>query len=72
MKNPKIYPYQKSEEEWKTELDSESYRILREKGTEYPFTGVYNTHFEEGIYSCKGCNAPLYDSSSKFDSSCGW
>ena len=66
------YEVVKSEEEWKTELDSESYRILREKGTEYPFTGVYNTHFEEGIYSCKGCNAPLYDSSSKFDSSCGW
>ena len=46
--------------------------ILRKKGTEYPFTGKYNDHFEEGTYKCKGCGASLYDSSSKFDSSCGW
>jgi len=72
MKNHKSYPIQKSEEAWKEELDAVSYRILREKGTEYPFTGSYNTHFEKGIYKCKGCDAPLYDSSSKFDSSCGW
>jgi peptide-methionine (R)-S-oxide reductase len=72
MKNHKIYPIQKSEEEWKTKLDSNSFQILRKKGTEYPFTGKYNDHFEEGTYKCKGCGASLYDSSSKFDSSCGW
>ena len=72
MKNPKPFPLQKTEEEWKSELDTESYRILREKGTEYPFSGKYNTHFEEGIYECKGCGTPLYNSTNKFDSSCGW
>ena len=72
MKPPKSYPIHKTEAEWKAELDKESYRILREKGTEYPFSGVYNSHFEEGVYCCKGCDTPLYDSSSKFYSSCGW
>jgi peptide-methionine (R)-S-oxide reductase len=72
MKNPKPFPLQKTEDEWKSELDTESYRILREKGTEYPFSGKYNTHFEEGIYECKGCGTPLYNSTNKFDSSCGW
>ena len=47
MKNLKHYPIQKNENEWKEELDAESYRVLREKGTEYPFTGEYNDHFEE-------------------------
>ena len=72
MKNPKPFPLQKTEDEWKSELDTESYRILREKGTEYPFSGKYNTHFEEGIYECKGCGTPLYNSTNKLDSSCGW
>lgn len=72
MKPPKKYPIHKSEEEWKASLDAESYRVLREKGTEYPFTGQYNSHFEEGTYVCKGCGTPLFESSSKFDSSCGW
>ena len=72
MKTHKPYPLQKTDEEWKASLDAESYRVLREKGTEYPFTGKYNSHFEEGTYNCKGCGAPLYNSSSKFDSSCGW
>ena len=72
MKNPKQYPVQKSEAEWMKELDAESYRILREKGTEYPFTGEFNDHFEEGTYQCKGCGTSLYDSSSKFDSRCEW
>lgn len=72
MSNPKPYPLTKSETEWRKELDAESYRILREKGTEYPFTGKYNDHFESGTYNCKGCNTPLYCSENKFDSSCGW
>jgi len=72
MSNPKPYPLSKSETEWRKELDAESYRILREKGTEYPFTGKYNDHFESGTYNCKGCNTPLYRSKNKFDSSCGW
>jgi len=72
MSNPKSYPLERSEEEWKNQLDEQSYRILIEKGTEYPFTGEYNDHFEKGIYCCKGCGAPLYRSENKFDSSCGW
>lgn len=72
MSNPKSYPLKRSEEEWKNQLDEQSYRILREKGTEYPFTGEYNDHFEKGIYSCKGCGKPLFQSKNKFDSSCGW
>lgn len=72
MKYPKYYPVHKSEEEWKRKLDPNSYRILREKGTEYPFEGKYNDHFEEGTYKCKGCDEPLYESSRKFDSGCGW
>jgi len=72
MKNPKFYPVSKSDDQWKEELDANSYQTLRKKGTEYPFTGKYNEHFEEGIYKCKGCDAPLYKSSSKFNSKCGW
>ena len=72
MSNPKSYPLERSEEEWKNQLDEQSFRVLREKGTEYPFTGEYNDHFEKGIYSCKGCGKPLFRSKNKFDSSCGW
>ncbi len=72
MSNYKNYPIIKSESEWHNELDSEEFRILRKKGTEHPFTGKYNDHFEKGIYNCKGCDAPLYSSESKFESSCGW
>lgn len=51
--------------------DFERYIII-EKGTEQPFTGVYNKHYENGIYQCKQCNAPLFRSDYKFDSGCGW
>ena len=66
------YPVSKSEEEWLEELGPERYRILREKGTERPFTGEYNLTTSNGIYRCAGCNTQLFDSSSKFDSGCGW
>ncbi|WP_378174514.1 peptide-methionine (R)-S-oxide reductase MsrB [Aquimarina sp. SS2-1] len=66
------YPYQKTEEEWKKELSEEQYRVLRQKGTERPFTGKYNIHAEDGTYKCMACNTPLFESSSKFDSGCGW
>lgn len=62
----------KSEEEWKNELDPESYYVIREKGTERPFTGEYNDHYEEGTYVCKACGAPLFSSKNKFNSRCGW
>lgn len=66
------YPIHKTEEEWKQDLSPEEYRILREAGTEYPFTGKFNDHKEKGTYSCKGCGNPLYESEAKFDSGCGW
>ena len=62
----------KSEQEWQKQLSSEEYYVLRQKGTERPFTGEYNMHFEEGTYNCRGCNAPLFTSDSKFDGHCGW
>ena len=66
------YKIEKSEAEWKDQLSPEEYRILRQAGTEYPFTGQYNDHKEKGTYHCKGCGEALYDASAKFDSGCGW
>jgi peptide-methionine (R)-S-oxide reductase len=68
----KKYPLHKTEEEWLEQLGPDRYRILREKGTERPFTGEYNMHKEEGSYSCGACNEQLFESSTKFDSGCGW
>jgi peptide-methionine (R)-S-oxide reductase len=62
----------KTEEEWRAVLSKEQFRVLRQKGTEAPGTGEYNKNFKEGIYICAGCQAPLYKSSQKFDSGCGW
>jgi len=64
--------FKKSEEHWRKILDDKSYRVMREKGTEYPHTGKYNLHFENGTYICKGCNEPLFASDHKFESNCGW
>ena len=66
------YPLHKSEQDWKEQLDQKSYRILREKGTEYPHSGRYNLHFEDGTYLCKACNESLFSSKDKFESNCGW
>ncbi|CAE6136505.1 unnamed protein product [Arabidopsis arenosa] len=63
---------QKTEEEWRVILSPEQFRILRQKGTETPGTGVYDKFFEEGIFSCVGCKTPLYKSTTKFDAGCGW
>ena len=68
----KNYMVSKTEAEWKKQLSSEEYHVLRQKGTEPPFTGVFNDHYQKGTYTCKGCGQPLYDSTSKFKSSCGW
>lgn len=64
--------YQKTDEEWQKELNPDQYHVLREKGTERPFTGKYNMHFEKGIYKCAGCGYELFDDTQKFDSHCGW
>jgi peptide-methionine (R)-S-oxide reductase len=66
------FPVTKTDQEWKSMLTPEEYYVLREKGTERPFTGTYNVHFEEGMYNCRACDAPLFSSDSKFDGHCGW
>lgn len=53
-------------------LTPEEERVIVNKGTERPFTGEFENHFEKGIYVCKRCGSPLYRSESKFDASCGW
>jgi peptide-methionine (R)-S-oxide reductase len=62
----------KTESEWRQELDPEQFRILREKGTEAPFSGEYDHVFEPGTYLCAGCGAELFGSDAKYDSGCGW
>ena len=54
------------------ELTDEEKYVIENKGTEYPFTGKYNDFYEEGIFTCKKCNTPLYKSEDKFKSGCGW
>jgi peptide-methionine (R)-S-oxide reductase len=63
---------QKTEAEWQAELTPEQYRVLREKGTESPFSGEYDHVFEPGKYRCAGCGIELFDAEAKYDSGCGW
>jgi peptide-methionine (R)-S-oxide reductase len=62
----------KSEEEWKQELSPEQYKIVREKGTEAPFTSELNDNKAEGTYKCVACGQPLFSSDTKFESGTGW
>jgi peptide-methionine (R)-S-oxide reductase len=59
-------------DQWKDKLTKEQYRVLREKGTERPFTGKYVDHKSDGIYRCAACETPLFSSSTKFESGSGW
>jgi len=63
---------EKSEAEWRAELTPEQYRIVREKGTEAPFTSELNDNKAEGVYKCVACGQPLFTSENKFDSGKGW
>jgi len=62
----------KTDEEWRTELSSEEYEVLRKKGTERAFTGTYWDSKDEGVYRCKACGQELFTSDTKFDSGTGW
>ena len=62
----------KTNEEWKKLLSPEQYNVLREKGTEMPFSGKYYLHKEKGLYGCSACGEVLFKSDTKFDAGCGW
>lgn len=62
----------KTEHEWRLLLTDEQYRVTRQKGTEYPFSGRLLHNKETGCYHCVCCQQPLFDSADKFDSGCGW
>ena len=72
QKKTKIFEVQKSESQWKKELTPEEYEVLREKGTERPFSGKYVNNFDKGIYVCAACDNLLFYSDAKFYSDCGW
>ncbi len=63
---------QRSDEEWRGQLSEEQYRVTRQAGTERPFSGEYEEHWEEGRYVCVCCGHTLFDSNSKFNAGCGW
>lgn len=63
---------QLTEADWGSRLSDEEYYVLRQKGTERPFTGIHNKTNEKGVFRCKGCGAKLFDSNNKFDAGCGW
>ena len=63
---------EKTDADWKAELTPEQYQILRGKGTERAWTGVYNDFKGDGTFQCAGCGADLFDAATKFDSGSGW
>lgn len=63
---------EKSDNEWKAQLDPTEYQVLRKEGTERPFSSSLNKEYGEGVYLCRGCGLPIFTSDTKFDSGTGW
>lgn len=72
MHSDKTYAVEKTDEQWKAELTPAEYDVLRQAGTERPFTSSYETDPTVGVYSCRACDAELFRSETKFDAHCGW
>ena len=62
----------RSDQEWRQLLNSYEYQVLRKEGTEPPFSSELNKVYDDGVYKCRGCGLPLFDSTTKFDSGTGW
>lgn len=71
-KTQEKFPVTKTEKEWRAELTDDQFYILREAGTERPFSSPLNDNKEEGVYICAGCDTPLFKSEHKFKSGTGW
>lgn len=67
-----VFPIQKTDEEWRAQLTEEQYRVLRQGGTECAFSGEFWNRHEDGVYHCAGCDNPLFDARTKYESGTGW
>lgn len=68
----KTYQVEKSEEQWRAELTAAEFHVLRNAGTERPFSSEFETDTTQAVYACRGCGAELFRSETKFDAHCGW